>query len=201
MTAVVERPLPVRPVDRPEKQQDRRATPDEPGDVPRQHRPRGEQRQHPRRVDVGQERPSRVVGVAAVEPDAHAGPVRSSVGAARLAARQHAGDREGEEQAQEEDRRDPPRVAQARGLPPQGSSEDPCPSSRGLVDHLGEVDHDPTASARRSGDRTESGWLARVGHVGRILARRRRGLVRFGRGPRARRYPHRHRNVERREAV
>ena len=49
--------------------EDRAAAPDEPGDVPRQQRPRREQRQHPRRVDVRQERAGRVVRVAAAEPD------------------------------------------------------------------------------------------------------------------------------------
>ena len=66
--------------------EDRPAAPDEPGDVPRQQRPRREQRQHPRGVDVGQERPGRVVRVAAVEPDPDAGPVGAGVGAGRLAA-------------------------------------------------------------------------------------------------------------------
>ena len=66
------------------------AAPDEPGDVPRQERPRREQRQHPRRVDVRQERAGRVVRVAAVEPDPDARPVRPRVGAGRLAAGDHA---------------------------------------------------------------------------------------------------------------
>ncbi len=67
------------------RSEDRPAAPDEPGDVPRQQRPRREQRQHPRGVDVGQERPRGVVRVAAVEPDPNAGPVGPGVGAGRLA--------------------------------------------------------------------------------------------------------------------
>ena len=115
-TAVGERPMRVCPADRPQQQEDRAAPPGEPGDLPRQQRPGREQRQHPRRVDVGQERARRVVGVAALEPDADARPVRLGIGARRLAPGGHAGERERERDDQQAHRQRPVRLPDAGGL-------------------------------------------------------------------------------------
>ena len=161
-----QRPLAVRPVDGPEQQQDRAAAPDEPGDVPRQGRPRREQREHPRGVDVGQERAGRVVGVAAVEPDADRRPVRPRIGPAGLAPCEETGREHGERQAEQEDRGDPSRVVEARPFASQGPPEDPRPPPCRTVDHRPEVDDDPPATPGRARDRTETGRLLLVGHDG-----------------------------------
>ena len=168
-----QRPALVRPVDGPEQQQDRRAAPHDPGHVPRQERPRREQRQHPRGVDVRQERAGRVIRVAAVEPDPDAGPVRPGVGAGRLAAADHAGRQQREGHAEQDDRDDATVVAQPRGLAPHRPPVDAGPPAGRGPQHVGEVHHDAAASPRGSGDRVEFRrvWRVRVGHRAGILAR------------------------------
>ena len=167
-----QRPLPVGPVDRPEQEQDRPDPPHEPGDVPRQQRPGREERQHPRRIDVRQERPGRVVRVAAVEPDPDARPVRPRVRAARVAPRDEPRQDHREDQAEQDDGGDPARVAQPRRLAPQGPSEDARPAPRAAIDDVGQVDDDATATAGRARDGLEAGGLALVGHGAGILPRR-----------------------------
>ena len=142
------------------------AAPDEPGDVPRQDRPRREERQHPRRVDVGQERAGRVVRVAAVEPDPDAGPVRPRIGAGRLAAGDHAGHAASENvRLSSTIAAMPARVAQARRLAAERPAEDAGATARRAVDHVGEVrrrsGRDPAPIPGPGGG---SGWLVRVGH-------------------------------------
>ena len=145
--------------------------PDEPGDVPRQQRPRREQRQHPRRVDVGQERAGRVVRVAAVEPDPDARPVRPGVRPAGLAAGDQPGQDEREGQAEQQDRGDPSRITDARDLAPECPPEHARPAPRGPIDHVREVDDDPAASSSGPGDRPKLRRWCRLGHASRILAR------------------------------
>ena len=111
-----EGPPAVGPVEAPQEQHDRAAPPDDPGHVPRQYGPGREEREHPRGVDVGQERPRGVVRVAAVEPDPDGRPVRPGVGAGRVAAGH---DRCGHEPADRDDdrhREQAPAIAQVRGL-------------------------------------------------------------------------------------
>ena len=149
------------------------AAPHDPGDVPRQERPRREQRQHPRRVDVRQERAGRVVRVAAVEPDPDARPVRPGVGAGRLAAADHAGGQQREGQAEQDDRDDAAVVAQARRLAPHRPPVDAGPPAGRGPEHVREVHHEAAAPPRRPGDRVEFRrvWRIRVGHRAGILAR------------------------------
>ena len=145
--------------------------PHDPRDVPRQQRPRREQRQHPRGVDVGQERPGRVVRIAAVEPDPHAGPIGPGVGAGRLAATDHPGRQQREDQAEEEDRDDPAMVVEPRHLAPDGPPEDARPAPRRLADEVLPADHDPPATAGRARDGMQFRWRLRVGHRAGILPR------------------------------
>ena len=176
----LERPLAVRPVDRPEQDEDRPAAPDVPGDVPRHQRPRREQRQHPRGVDVGQERAGRAVRVAAAEPDPDRRPVRPGVGAGRLAA----GDQPGRQAAERDDQqrhreepapvvepadlvaeRPPEDVGQRRrvagrlapgGRPrPSGGARRRRPGSASVVSSPGHSGHD--AATRRGPDAVRSG--------------------------------------------
>ena len=95
------------------RSEDRPAAPDVPGDVPWHQRPRREQRQHPRRVDVRQEGAGRAVRVAAAEPDANRGPVRPGIGAGRLAARDEPCRQAAERDDQERHREDPPPIVEA----------------------------------------------------------------------------------------
>ena len=99
------------------------------------------------RVDVRQERPRRVVRVAAVEPDPDARPVRPGIGAAGLAADQHPGQDEREGQAEQDDRDQPASVAQPGHLASQRAAEDTGPPARPAVDDIGQVDDDPPATA------------------------------------------------------
>ena len=116
-------------------------------------RPGREQRQHPGGVDVGQERPGRVVRIAAVEPDPDAGPVGAGVGAAGLAAGDHPGQDEGEGQAEQDDRGHPARIAHARRLAAKGSPEDAGPPAGVAIDDVGQVDDQAPTTSRRAPDR------------------------------------------------
>jgi MFS family permease len=112
----LERPLAIRPVDRPEQEEDRPAPPDVPGDVPREKRPGREQRQHPWGVDVRQEGAGRPVRVAAAEPDPDGRPVRSGIRAGRLATGHQAGRDAPERDDQQGHGEDPAPVVQATQL-------------------------------------------------------------------------------------
>ena len=128
--------------------------PDEPRDIPWQHGPRREERQHPWGVDVGQERPDGMVGVAAVQPDTDSRPVRASIGTAGLPAGDHAGQHDGERQAEQQDRGDPTRIVESRDLAPKCPAEDAGTPSCSAIHVIGEVDDDPSAAAAVPG----TGW-------------------------------------------
>ena len=104
-----ERPLSVRPADRPEQGEHHRAPPDEPGHVPRQQCPGREQRQKPGCVDVRQERTDRVIRVAPVEPDPDARPVGARIDARSLAPRDEPGREEAADHGDQEGSRAPRR--------------------------------------------------------------------------------------------
>ena len=106
------------------RSEDRPAAPDVPGDVPRQQRPRREQRQHPRGVDVGQERAGRAVRVAAAEPDPDGRPVRPGIGAGRLAAGDEPGREAAERDDQQRHREDPAPVVEPADLVAERPPED-----------------------------------------------------------------------------
>ena len=147
-----QRALAVGPVDGPQQQQDRADAPGEPGHVPGQGRPGREQREHPRGVDVRQERAGRMVRIAAVEPDPDARPVGARVRAAGLAPGDHPGQDQRERQAQQEHRRDPVRVAGARRLATERPPEDAGSTPRAAVDRIGQLDRDPSEAARGARD-------------------------------------------------
>ena len=150
------------PMDGPQQQQDGRPTPDEPGHIPGQKRPRREQGEHPGRVDIGQEWPGRVVGIATAEPQANSRPIGSRVGAGRLAAGDQPGGEDSPDQDQDRHRCDPPRVVQPRNLAPDGPPEDACATPRRPVDQ-----------PRQLGGPPRNGALpARAGWGGSRLLRR-----------------------------
>ena len=125
-------------------------------------------------------------GVAAVEPDPDAGPVRPGICAARLAAGQHArrsaGRRSGSGAGSRRSGAGPAGATTSRR-----SARRKTPARRRVGRSIisREVDDDPASAARRSGDRSEA-WVARSGRpCGSILARRRpRARRPSGRGPR-----------------
>src|SRR5439155_8965603 len=119
-----QRAAPIGPLDGPQEEEDRRAAPDEPRDVPWQERPRRKDRQHPWGVDVRQERPGRVVWIAAVEPDPDGGPVGPRVDAGRVTPRDHARPDDPADEDEQAHRDDPPTVVEARHLAADGAPED-----------------------------------------------------------------------------
>ncbi len=86
---------------------------DEPGRLPRQGRPRREERQGPRPVDVGHVRRRRVERVASAEPEPHTTPVGARVGTHEVAARHDPDGDGGPADHEDHDGRDPHRVPQA----------------------------------------------------------------------------------------
>ena len=114
----------IRPMDRPEQAEDRPTSPHEPGHVPGQQSPRREEREHPRGVDVGQERAGRGVRVAAVEPDPDAGPVGPGIGPGQLAPGDETGTGDTGHGDQDRDGQDPARFVEPRDLAAQRPLED-----------------------------------------------------------------------------
>ena len=154
MIARRQRPAAVRPIDRPQQQQDRPDPPHDPRHVPRQQRPRREERQHPRGVDVGEERAGRVVRIAAVEPDPDAGPVRASVRTGRLATADHARREEREGHRDEDDRDEVRRRSRRpRGLATERPSVDTGPAPRRGAEQSAQ----PTTTSRRAPGRAGTG--------------------------------------------
>ena len=136
-------------MDAPSQADDSSPAPDEPGHVPGEDGPRHEERQHPRRVDVGHERAGRMVRVAAAQPQPTSRPVGASVGPGGLATGDQASQQEPAHQAENDREHQPPRIAHAVDLVVQCPTEDTCASPRGQI-HSGRRREASSGGGRRS---------------------------------------------------